>query len=675
MNLTNIEDKSKKHSIASLLMEAKHAYYNGYPVMEDAQFDALEEKLREADPSHPYFSVVGAKIDPTKEVVRHLFPMGSQNKVNTIEELFDWTSKSVVDGGLIHVSHKVDGMSMALYYEGGVLVKAVTRGDGIQGEDVTHNAMFFKAPKFLSEPITCQIRGECFLTIEAWEALDPKKDSNPRNVVAGIINRKDAKDAKHVRFAAFDIRGDDGFPTVTEKMEFLRTLGFTPVVGVTATKTNIVEVIEHFTKTRDGIGFWIDGLVIQGNDLNNQDRLGMNHGFKPKGQVAWKFTNEATTTTLVEVIWQIGATGRVTPVGILDPVRLGGTTVTRVMLNNASFIRALGLCIGATVEVEKANDIIPMITGVVNTNGGPEVPVPDWCPACSRKLVRANKVEGEGLDLMCENADCDGKAGMKLKRAFDTFNILGVGRGFVPVIMDRCPMFSGFVKFILSPEAVSEMSGWPVSAGSNTRFGTSRAEALKSEVTKAVGTEQRLDKFLKSLGARHLGERAVEIMSKKNPVLGKVSWWKKLAEETDQDKGSYFTDLCNGGVSANSMEIINAISGNQELLDLLDLFKIRGFDEAGPPVNASGNSDEASTDLVATKGKVCITGILPSGKRKAEYAAPLLAAGYELVDDITKDCTYLVQADPSSQSSKSKKAQKLGITILSEDGLIGLIPA
>lgn len=370
-----------------LYIKAKAAYYAGDPIMSDAQFDGLEDEIRNADPDNAVLKIVGAPLPNPKgksQRAKHLIPMGSQEKVNTFGELAKWQSLRANDpGARFHVSYKADGGSVALYYSKGRLVQAVSRGDGAEGENITHQTPFLKGtPLTLDEPLDVGVRCEAVVTLADWGAADPAKETNPRNVATGILGRLDCTKSHHVTLLAFDIEALPGtapssltaVKDESGKSEMLEKLGFktTPWKG----RQTLDGVLHFFEQTRklreeDRLDFWIDGLVVKYESLETQEALGITDG-RPKGQVAWKFAAEEGKSVLREVQWQVGQSGAVTPVGILKPVRLGGSTVNKASLANAGNIATLEAFLGAPVTVVKAGDIIPFIKTVIKKYRCPE---------------------------------------------------------------------------------------------------------------------------------------------------------------------------------------------------------------------------------------------------------------------------------------------------------------
>jgi DNA ligase (NAD+) len=372
-----------------LYLKAKQAYYFGTPIMEDAQFDALEDELRREKPDAPELKIVGAPLPQKtgKTRARHVIAMGSQEKVNTKPELERWETLRANDKDqLFHASLKADGSSLALYYVKGRLAQAITRGDGTEGEDISFQAPLFKnVPTQLDIPVSIGVRCEALVTLEDWPRADPGKETNPRNIASGILGRLDTKKSHLVTCFAFDLDQIEGetpweelalAKTESERSLLLAKLGFKTIPWKgSLTLSEAAKYYEEVGRKRNGeaggLPYWIDGVIIRYEDLLLQKSLGITDG-RPKGQVAWKFPAEGASTVLRLVEWQVGQSGAITPVGILDPVSIGGTTVTKASLANAGNISTLKAFLGAKVTVVKAGDIIPVIKEVIKTYKCPE---------------------------------------------------------------------------------------------------------------------------------------------------------------------------------------------------------------------------------------------------------------------------------------------------------------
>lgn len=643
----------------SLYLQAKQAYYFGAsPIMSDEEFDALEDSIRQANPDEPALKSVGAPIPPSSLLTRatHRRPMGSQSKVNTAEEFARW--ERLRFGGQptrYHASYKADGGSIALYYRNGHLEQAVTRGDGTEGEDITASAAMFQCvPIVLPEPLTVGVRCEAVLTNEDWKRADPSLQSNPRNLANGILGRLDGKKAHLVSALAFDIDFLDELPinlsTESGKAALLKRLGF----SLTEYRGNLdaegVRLFYEATRIRRAsLPYWIDGIVVRAEDLATQRFLGSTDN-RPKGQVAWKFPPQGARTTVLSIEWQVGFQGSLTPVAVIEPVRIGGTTVSRASLANADNIAALNVGIGSAVTVVKAGDIIPQIVSADSDDTVTTAQPPTECPECSHPLVRRTNVDGShSAVLFCSNRDCGARSIGRIKRFAQSRDILGLGDSVIAALISNGTISSVPDLYTLTPSAIADI---PINPAKGIKLGLSRASSICSEIaTKA--TRMTLAEFLGAFGTRSLGVRRATLMIEAQPALSNIERW---FDGSLMDPS--FAAIA--GVPQSAAIIFDSLKENEPTIRAT-LAHVTITSTQPQPANS-------------TKGeRVCITGSLPSGLKKKDYAPRLAAAGHSLVPDLTADCSALVVSNPDGpDSSKTKKARKLNIPLRDETWLASL---
>jgi len=361
--------------LRSLIIKAKQAYYFGYfgghqstPMISDAAYDALEEELRLLSPNDPVLAMVGAPVPPDAILTKakHKIAMGSQEKVTSEAEFKAWASKRGISR--FHCSLKGDGASAEAIYENGYLVQAISRGDGEEGEDISASAVKFKGlPAYLQgcdgEPFSGSIRFEVILTHDDWKTIGGK---NPRNRGNGIMGRKDGTEAEYLTAFAFDIIAEyTVFHTETAKSQCLEKMGINAIPWKLC--ESVDEVTEYFNETivnRASLGIEVDGIVIKADSTIQQQTLGVHEG-KPKGQVAWKPESMGAITTLLGYEITGGHLGALIPNGRLQPVDIGGVTISNVLLNNFQYVNNLGLAVGDRVFVTRRNDVIPFVEMVV----------------------------------------------------------------------------------------------------------------------------------------------------------------------------------------------------------------------------------------------------------------------------------------------------------------------
>lgn len=402
MDLLSLHDQQRSASnadadalgIPERLKAASEAYYNGEPIMSDAEFDALYDQLVEIAPEHPVLSVIGAKPSDKSpwQKVRHEVPMLSLNKAQSEEEMRDWWSdRSPTGVQPAVVMHKLDGIALDLMYEGGTLIRASTRGNGEVGEDITRNAKRMKGvPVRLDDVPACGayftsgtntdpfaftgwIRGEVLCTHTDFENFPDA--SNVRNIASGVAKRLDGKGCEHLTVVVYAVHTPEGVPDFQSKMmelEFLDQMGF-EVVGHEAVSSpdEVQSLWDRYTEAdREALDYDIDGLVVAVNDRIAFNKSGLKNK-RPAGAVAYKFAHEEKVTTLRSIEWQVGGTGRITPVAVFDPVDLAGAEVKRASLATANRVEDLRLYEECQILVSRRNDVIPRVEmnvseGIVN---------------------------------------------------------------------------------------------------------------------------------------------------------------------------------------------------------------------------------------------------------------------------------------------------------------------
>ena len=657
---------SRTTALRNLILKAKHAYYySGEPVMSDAEYDALEDELRLLDPNDPVLGLVGSPVPPDTMLTkaRHAMPMGSQSKVNSADEFRAWCIKNDVQA--IHASLKGDGASAAAYYRDGQLVQAISRGDGTIGEDITANALRFKGlPAWVGNQdagFSGSVRFEVILTVDDWTKIDPVRSKNPRNAGTGIMGRKNGKQSDCLTIFAFDLdEVRDGqsidFQTEAQKSARLAELGFNVIPHQIHTSAeSAISYFEQIALARDSLPIWIDGVVMKVHDIAKQRELGITAG-RPKGQIAWKFDSSGAETVLEGVVVSGGHTGGLYPTAQLRPVDIGGTTVSNASLANYDEIQRLDVAIGDSVWVVKANDIIPKIIRVTDRppNRQP-IPVPTACPFCGGEVGRRRTTDGEeGVIVECRNAECPKKSTGKINRWISSLDILGIGDVVLESMIERFDLADAADLYTLHTRA-DELADMVINAEKDLRLGEKRATSILSAIE--TTRTQTLSRFLGSLGLDHLGKRRVELMIKAaGGALNTLADWRsgKLRDPAVASLAGVpnIGGSIQDGIDAMGPIIAKMLANGVIVQDV-----------------ASGENTAEATPLSRS---VCISGKLPSGKKKADYETPLLEAGFALVDDVSKGLAYLVLADPASSSSKAEKARKLGIPVISEDELIGL---
>lgn len=662
---------SRIDDLRNLILKAKHAYYySAEPIMSDEQYDSLEDELRTLAPDDPVLALVGSPVPPDTMLTkaRHAIPMGSQNKVNSQAEFRAWLEKC--GGGAVQASLKGDGASAAAYYRDGRLVQAISRGDGIMGEDITANALRFKGlPAWVADPsgrpFTGAVRFEVILTIADWAVVDPSRSKNPRNAGSGIMGRKNGYQADCLTAYAFDIDETREGQSVSwqreqDKTQRLAQLGFNLIPGQHCqTADEAVAWFEGVVAQRESLPFWVDGVVMKLDDTGRQQALGVTAG-RPKGQVAWKFDSAGAQTVLEDVVVSGGHTGALVPVGKLKPVDIGGTTVSSVSLANYDEIARLDVAVGDSVWLIKANDIIPKIVRVTDRPSGRRpIAIPTACPFCGGAVARRLNTSGEsGVVLECRNAACPKKSSGKISRWISGLDIQGIGDSVLEAMLDRFGIEDAADLYRLSDRA-AELGELIINREKDIRLGDKRAQAILSAIdaTRVLSLPQ----FLGSLGIDHLGQRRVELMLEAaGGELDTLEAWR-----SGRLRQTEFAERVGAPNLGGSIQ-----DGVDAMAQVIDKLLVNGVTITAVLRDAQGGSLQAEV-----RPTLCISGKLPSGLKKSDYEQPLAAAGFELVDAVSAQLRYLVLAEADSSSSKAQKARKLNITILDEPGLRALIEA
>lgn len=657
---------SRVAELRNQILKAKHAYYySNEPVMTDLEYDALEDELRLHAPGDPVLALVGSPV-PTDTMLtkaRHSIPMGSQSKVNSEDEFRAWYAKNSV--ATIHASLKGDGASAAAYYLDGQLIQAISRGDGVVGEDITANALRFKGlPAWVGNQdagFSGAVRFEVILTVEDWTKIDPIRSKNPRNAGTGIMGRKNGHQSDCLTIFAFDLdetrEGQSvGFQTEAQKASRLLELGFNVIPFVMCNSADdVVHYFQEVATTRSSLPIWIDGVVMKVDDIVMQRELGVTAG-RPKGQIAWKFDSSGAESVLEGVVVSGGHTGGLYPTAQLRPVEIGGTTVSNASLANYDEIERLDVAIGDSVWVVKANDIIPKIVRVTQRAANRQpILAPVICPFCGGEVGhRQTSGGGDGVIIECRNADCAKKSTGKIRRWIASQDILGIGDAVLEAMVERFELEDAAGLYTLRDRA-DDLAQLVINTERDLRLGEKRAGTILDEID--TTRSQSLSQFLGSLGLDYLGKRRVELMiNAANGSLNSMTDWRSglLRDPAIAIKA---------GVPNIGPQIQDGIDAMAQVIDRLLA--------AGVTVVSAEGSDSPVTAV--PHKTVCITGTLHSGRKKSDYAEPLKAIGFELVDDVTKGLTYLVSADSESHSSKHEKATKLGVEVISEAQLIAML--
>jgi len=637
-------------------------YYNeDAPEISDYEYDQLILRLKTIEKKYPELIT---KDSPTQKVggiakrtagilVKHDVPMLSLQDVFSQTEVAEFvqTMKETLDDPEFVVEEKIDGLSLALRYENGKLVRAVTRGDGVlQGEDVTENAKAIKdVKKEIKEPLPYfEIRGEVYISKasfaevnERQELLGEKCFANPRNCAAGTLRQLDSKITKerNLSLFVFNLQAARGheFRTHTESYEFMKRQGIKVIHNYTICKTaaEVWRAIEKIGDKRGDLPYDIDGAVIKINSLADREQLGTTAKV-PKWAIAYKYPPEEKLTKIKSIELSVGRTGRITPTAVFDPVKLCGTTVERATLHNQDFIDDLDVRIGDTVIVYKSGEIIPKIRGVMKEQRPEDTmsfKISNTCPRCGSPAIR----EENTADIKCTNPNCPAQLESHIVNfvSRNAMDIKGFGIAYVKGLIEK-----GFIKDIADIYALSENRDALVEQG-------------------IVGKEKNTDKLLKIIEASKQNEPQRLLTGLGIAGIGKTAAKELMLYFKSMDKlaSASVEDILlvrdMGSISANAIVSYFANESNQRLLDRFRL--------AGVNMRVSDAAGILSEKLSGMS--FVITGTLPVLGRK-EIVALIESHGGHVSDSVSKKTNYLVAGE--SAGSKLIKAQNLDIKIISE---------
>ncbi|MEI9978718.1 MAG: NAD-dependent DNA ligase LigA [Edaphobacter sp.] len=652
-------------------------YVEDSPELTDAQYDALMNTLKKLEEEHPELVTadspsqrVGGKPKDGFAKVAHSRPMLSLDNAYNEEELRAWDQRvrdALPSAETVRYvcELKLDGLSLALHYVPGAhgsahLERGLTRGDGSIGEDVTSNVRTIRSVplsiaaaklKAAGLPQSFEVRGEVVLPQAAFVKMNEDREAqglapaaNPRNAAAGTIRTLEPNIVAQRRldFYAYSLLRDGEIllPLQSATLDSLRGAGFR-VNKYARTVLNIDEVIAFIAAAeplRDTLGYEIDGVVIKVDATAQQRRLGFT-GKAPRWAIAYKFAARAGITKLEDVLFQVGRTGKVTPVAALTPVLIGGTTVTRATLHNADEIERLGVRIGDFVSVERGGDVIPKIVEVVEDKAHPrgekEIVFPEKCPECGSALVKA---EGE-VDWRCVNASCPARVREELLHfaARSVMNIEGLGDAMVAQLLA-----AGLVKGVADLYRLKKEQLLTLE-----RVGEKSAQALLDEIERSKSAS--LARVILGLGIRFVGERTAQLLASH---FGSMESLEKA--------------------SADELEAVNEV-GPRVAQAILEFFSIEKNLQLVNDLKARGltmTAEKRVTTSTLEGLTFVLTGTLPNLTRESAKEK-IEAAGGRVSGSVSKKTNYVVAGEEAG--SKLNKAASLGVAVLDEPGLLQLL--
>lgn len=659
MNETNA-----KNEYIKLIEEIKYhsnRYYNeDKPEISDYDYDMLMKRLKKIEKEHPEYI---SKDSPTQKIigevkkgftkVTHEVPMQSLQDVFEFTEIEDFIRKVDENNSTDYVVEtKIDGLSISLEYVDGVLVRGSTRGNGIIGEDVTENIKTIKnIPIKLKEKVTIEVRGEVYLPKKQFLILNERQEemgkepfANPRNAAAGTLRQLDSNLVKERKLDVFIFnvqKSEKVFETHSEMIEYCKDLGLNtiPYIKVCKNAEEAISKINEIGEMRSSLPFEIDGAVVKVNNLEVRRALGTTSKV-PKWAIAYKYPPEEKETKVLDIITQIGRTGVLTPMAVLEPVYIAGSTISKTTLHNFDYIKEKDIRIGDIVTVHKAGDVIPEIEKVViEKRNEDEVRVfetPIYCPECNEKL---EKVNGE-VALRCLNSECPAQLYRSIVHfaSRDCMNIDGLGEAIVDQLIKENLVQDLADIYYLKYDDLAKLD----------RFGNKKIENLLNaiEVTK----QNSLDKLIFGLGVRHIGKKAAKILASSIDTIYDLSEISKEELLSLDEFGDKMADsIIKFFRRAKTIDLLNKLS------------------DAG--VNLKGIKVYRASSVFENKTFV-ITGSF-EGISRTDLTKIIEDNSGKVSSSVSKKTDYLVAGEAAG--SKLDKAQKLGVKVLSLDEFFELL--
>lgn len=657
-------------------------YYNqAAPEISDTEFDSLWSELKRLDPHNPQLEMVGSDSIPGSEKVIHLFPMRSLDKATTIKEIHHFVSETTANGRQFVCQPKLDGSALSIEYRRGRLVRAATRGNGTRGEDVTANARrISNVPESINWEGDCHIRGEVIMPLSTFYEKYSSIAPNPRNLAAGCLRQK-TKDSGKAKpedliFLAYDVKfpdpnsshPDSPTPPVfifdSDSNDWLSTIGIqiagnTVIAEEDSTKVTekISSITEYWTEKRGSIEWEIDGVVIKLDLISKRESLGMT-AHHPRWALAWKFPPEEAHTVLMDVDWQVGRTGTITPVARVAPVTVSGVTVENITLHNPGEVDRLQIAIGDKVKIVRRGDVIPKIVEVIgkaaktdiegrtHSDGSKfdeELPdysqiiIPTLCPRCDTNLIQ------DGAFIRCTNMNCPSRLERTILYWARSLEMDGIGEKLAQQLCSE-----GLVK------SLPDLYNLEISDISNLeRMGLKSA----TNVIKELESSKRisLSMFLSALGIPGIGPELATSVANQVTSIENLLYLVNQRNENIDENNSAITQLIEiDGIGVKvANQILDGLTIRMDTVKKLQTH-LDIYSESKPLSNGSlsGNT-------------FCITGTLTRSRK--EIALLIKSNGGKVVGSVSKNLNYLLAGE--SAGSKLENAISLGVQVISESQL------
>lgn len=620
----------------------------------DFEFDTMMNRLKKLEKEHPELIT---KDSPTQKVgghvredfakVTHEVPLQSLQDVFSYEELYEFDKRIKQSGETNYcVETKIDGLSCALKYEKGILVQGATRGDGVVGEDVTENVKKIKSiPHKLKEPLDITVRGEVFIGKKEFETLNEEREvmgetlfANARNAAAGSLRQLNPKITaqRPLDIYIFNVQKIENktWNSHWEELNYLANLGFNvvPFRKLCHTIDEAIDAIKEIGDNREELTFGIDGAVIKVDDLALREKIGTT--FKvPKWAIAYKYPPEQKETIVKDIICQVGRTGAITPMAILEPVKVAGSTISKTTLHNEDFVKEKGLMIGDHVIIQKQGDVIPEVVDVLKEKRTGEEKVfqmPTTCPVCGAPAVRE---EGESA-VRCTGIECPAKALRNIVHfaSDEGMDIEGLGYKIVEQLIEKGLISNIADIYDLKLEDIASLK----------KNGKKFAQNLIDAIEESKNRD--LSNLITALGIRHVGKKLAKVLARKYKTLDNLM-------SADVEELASKDDI--GEVIAQS---IHTFFNEEQTIDLINRLKSAGIN--------TQSSQEESNDTRFEGKTFVLTGAL--SKYSREQASDIIERlGGKTSSSVSKKTSYVLAGEDAG--SKLTKAQSLGVTVISEE--------
>ncbi len=652
------------------------------PTVSDTEYDRLFDELIGLEKQFPGLvepdsptKRVGSDLSQDFPEVRHTIPVLSLDKVYSYREITEWIIKTDKKSGhtcSFVLEEKIDGASIVLYYESGILTRAVTRGNGEVGNDITGNVKTINSvPLKLTKPVNAAVRGEIYLPGDRFDEINKKMDipyANPRNLASGTLRRVKSSEVAAVPLDIFVYEGflEGEFPTHVEVLDELLELGFrlNPNTGYfsdtsdlkviknnhpswyTGTVNDIGEYLEKKKREREKLAYEIDGIVVKVNEISEREKLGYT-GHHPRWAVAYKFESPEGITTIRDITVQVGRTGRVTPVARVEPVEISGSVISNVTLHNQDYIDMLELAVGDRVAVSKRGDVIPAVERVLekNESGNTTWRMPGYCPSCNRILIKT------GAHHFCINNTCPAQIRGRLKFfvARGQMDIESLGPETLDVLIEKGWVSDVADLYTFNPEALIELPG----------FGDKKVKLIRDGLEKSKNKP--FATVLKSLGIPEMGPKVIELLIEAG--YGDIDSLFKLAD-TDDTKPLM---SIHGIGEKTALMIIEELKKPQVRKRIENLKKagLRFAEETG---------EEEDTDILPEifKGQTwCVTGSFKHFKPRELAMEEVKKRGGRVTSNITSKTTHLLTGQGAG--SKLNRAAALDVKIVKENDFLKML--